>query len=272
MDERADEAGKPQQAVEEEELRPLPVEGPEPVGHQRHCGDDRHRCQRRLPEAASWPPGWPADHPVVAEIDRAVARPRVEAPPQRRPDVGRRFAAEPRPIGGERPPVHPAVLRPLGRTAAGGVVVEGPAEHVPAELMPVGAGEDQMEMPGGVDLLRRADRFTSDRRQKEEAPILLKHAGGERRRPALLPGQSRREGAEGRISPLGTGAGIEIECLQALPERMRGGPGSNADEVSSVINMVSVSSVGNGESPAARRTSMGLKGGLLVGGFSSRDS
>ena len=106
-------------------------------------------------------------------------------------------------------------------------MVEGPAEHVPAELMPVGAGEDQMEMPGGVDLLRRADRFTSDRRQKEEAPILLKHAGGERRRPALLPGQSRREGAEGRISPLGTGAGIEIECLQALPERMGGGPGSN---------------------------------------------
>ena len=227
VDERADEAGEPQQAVEEEKLRPLPVEGPEPVGHQRHRSDYRHRCQRHPPGVASSPPSRPADDPVVAEIDRAVARSRVEAPPHRRPDIGRRVAAEPLPIGPQCAAVHPAVLRPLGRTAGGGVVVKGPAEHLPAEPIPVGAGEDQMEVPGGVDLLRRADRFAGDRRQKEEAPILLEHAGGEGRRPALLPGQSPREGAEGRIAPRGAGGGIEIEGLQALPERMGRGPGSN---------------------------------------------
>ena len=125
-----------------------------------------------------------------------------------RPGHRRRRERERRAVGHLRRLVHLAMLRALARACRR--VVQEAAEHLGAEGLVVG-GARQVQVPGLVDIGRRAHRPARDLRQHEEAPVLLGHGQRVAQRPAVVVGQARLEGQ--RLV-----GGVEAEGFDALEQ------------------------------------------------------
>ncbi|SOD02558.1 hypothetical protein SAMN05216486_10438 [bacterium JGI 053] len=111
-----------------------------------------------------------------------------------RPDLrGRRFT-EGGTVGGEGTRVPAGELRLLGCAAAGGVVVQRPAEDPAAHLLPVRARVGQVQVPRLVDRARRRDGVPRRHRQVHEAQVFPRHAERVLAGPPVLLRQPRGKG------------------------------------------------------------------------------
>ena len=146
--------------------------------------------ERQAPQAHHAPQG--RQSPELFQPPAPVA-PR-EAPRRRRPEVCGRRPTEAAPVARQGPGVPVRQPLPLREAASRWAVVQGHPQHLRAELLPVGAGVEQVLVPGTIHRLRWAHPMAGIHRQKQKAPVLPQHPLGAAQRPALLPRQLAREG------------------------------------------------------------------------------
>jgi len=115
---------------------------------------------------------------VVLRRDRDGARIGCEATGGGRPDVDRRRGAELRVVDPKRAFVALVVADGLADAAVREAVMEFTAQHFAAEMVPVGTGRAEMQMPGLVDRDGRRDRFAGDGGEMDEAQVFRHHALG----------------------------------------------------------------------------------------------
>lgn len=173
----------------------------------RRRGGERRQCAKRQRSATRC--GEPArqprlgDDPVRVVADVGATRRGREPNRGRGPQVRRRLFAEQSQVRALRPAVPIAELGCFRSTARRRVVMQRGAQNPAAEVAPVAAGVEQVEVPDLVDLLRRRDGVAGAGREVEEAAIFGDGASRELGRPAGLP---REPGGEGR------GGARRIEC------------------------------------------------------------
>lgn len=85
-----------------------------------------------------------------------------------------------------------------------------PAERAQAEVLPVGPGVDQVQVPGFVNRVGRRDGRLAGDSEEHEPPVFQDHPIGEFLLPALVGSQSLREALTARC-------GIEGEALHLVP-------------------------------------------------------
>lgn len=111
-----------------------------------------------------------------------------------RPDVGRRHGAEFFLIAFLRSLVAIAEFGVFSSTAFGRFVMDIPAQHTTAEIVPVATGVHEVHVPGFVDFLRRGQHLVSDAHQVDEFFVFFDDTLRKLRRPAVFSGKPGREG------------------------------------------------------------------------------
>lgn len=99
----------------------------------------------------------------------------------------------------------------LGLAALGGAVVDLPAERLPAKLLPIGPGVDEVEVPYLVHLVAGRERMRGDADEEHEAFVFLDGPEGVGEVPAVFAGEAVTE-AEGRSGI------VEGEGLSFVPK------------------------------------------------------
>jgi hypothetical protein len=128
-----------------------------------------------------------------------------------RPDVGRRHGAEFFLIPFLRSPVAIVEFGVFSSTAFGRFVMDIPAQHATAEIVPVATGVHEVQVPGFIDFLRRGQHLVRDAHQVDEFFVFFDDTLRKLRRPAVLSGKPGREGQ------IDVGL-IEIVAFNAMPE------------------------------------------------------
>jgi len=128
-----------------------------------------------------------------------------------RPDLGGGIFFENEAVALEGLGIPVVEFRALFATSFCRSVVEVLAEDNAAEIVPIAASVNEVEVPGLIDFFRWGDGVSGDHGEGEEAFVFLDDPRGEDVRPGLLTGEAAGEG-EG-------GAGvIEFKSEDALEE------------------------------------------------------
>jgi len=141
------------------------VLGPDSDGPQQH----QHKRQAHLGRPAAEPTPGPERGANGASLHLQIT---PEAHINRRPQVNR-WIAEIRAVAGNGGAVEQLEVLALLCTATGGLMVQRPAEHPGAEVIPVGIAVEQMQMPDLIDLIRGRDQMICHHGQEDELFILL---------------------------------------------------------------------------------------------------
>lgn len=102
-------------------------------------------------------------------------------------------------------------FRGFGVAALGRAVVEGFAENVAAQVIPVGAGVNEVKVPGLVDFIRGRDGMAGDGGEVDEAQVFVDDALGEGFGPVVFAGEPL---GEGELSS----RGVDLQGLKSQPE------------------------------------------------------
>ncbi len=155
----------------------------------KHQGRDLGRHRADAPSRRRF-----RNDPVPRRVDPAEMDVRPEAPPRLRPDVGRRGPVKKLRVAFKRPGIPVVELVPLAGSALRRPVMQRLAEHPAAELLPIRARVEQVQVPRLVHLVRRRDRMPRRHGEEGEALVFADDAARVRRRPAVVAREPCREG------------------------------------------------------------------------------
>ena len=153
---------------------------------ERHAArkNDDHRCQRRKLVPFCW------DEEKIALTDGSVLSAAAEPLFRLGPDVLRRFHAKPMGIRFQSHLIEVFKFSVFAVAALGRTVVKGTFEGIPAEVVPIRFGVDQMQVPGFIDIHGRGDLMASDSCQEKKTAVFLQDTDCVGLVPAVVPLQS----------------------------------------------------------------------------------
>lgn len=137
------------------------------------------------------------EDPRPGQVDPAKTTFLVEAIFDGRPQERVGSLSEDFPIARQSCGVSFAKAFRFGGTSARRAVVKFAAEQIPAEVVPIGAGVTEVEVPDLVDFVRGGAEMARRGREEEESLVFPDGPQGKIVTPAVLCGKASREGEGG---------------------------------------------------------------------------